>query len=297
MRTIDTSGLKSIGPRENGPWLLEDDTLLRATLRGELMRTEAEAKLQFDSYLAGRAANLDTPRPLEIVRVPTGYGVVVEYVRGIGLGMHIMLGSYTPEEAGHEMGKLLRSIHDAHSSLGVNWYKKYGQYASAVAMLLPDELGVLLESLVKSIPASNTLLHGDFHVGNVIVSDGCLSLIDMESSGFGHPVFDLAVARSRMLFNAIREAQRMGLAEDQAKEASRALWNAMLAGYFDGVGQEELASIDQRLAVLAEMEICCVAYRMTVSKPDNLHNWQRNRLLRYAQQLEELLPQISQLYF
>lgn len=70
------------------------------------LQTEADAQAVFDTYHAARLAGASTPDALEVVRVADGYGVVVEYVTGLPLGSHILLGSYSFEEAGRALGAL-----------------------------------------------------------------------------------------------------------------------------------------------------------------------------------------------
>ena len=44
---------------------------------------------------------------------------------------------------------------------------------------------------INAIPFRNTIIHGDYHPGNIMISDGELILIDMGDVSLDHPVIDL----------------------------------------------------------------------------------------------------------
>lgn len=296
MRTMDTNLLKPLGPNGTGPWRMGEDKLLRVRSGNHLIRTEDKAKEMLDIYRTC-AAVAHTPQGHEVVRLGDGFGVVVDYVGGLGLGIHVVLGSYSPSEAGRDMGKLLHGLHGSRVGVGRNWNATFRGWASALAPFLPAEIGGRLMELVDAVPEHNCLLHGDFHVGNVAVRDGRLALIDMECVGFGHPVFDLAVARSRMLRNARSEAVGLGIDAQVAERVTCEMWNSMMEGYFEGADKPELAELDRRICVLSEVEDCCFNYGIGHAGPAGPDERTKARIVRCACLLAELLPQLDRLDF
>ena len=105
MRCIDVRELEDIGHTGDGPWRLGDDRLLRASSFWGPFDTPQKAQALFDTYRAAHLATAVTPDALELVQVVAhgerSYGVVVEYVRGLGLDAHVAFGSYLlgPENA------------------------------------------------------------------------------------------------------------------------------------------------------------------------------------------------------
>mgnify|MGYP002625760965 CR=1 FL=1 len=120
MRTIDTEQFESLSRKRPGPWRMEDGRMLRIACGGHPIPTEDEAREMLATYQAC-AASVGTPNAYEIVRVPGGYGVVVDYVVGLAMGVHISIGSYTPAELGHDMAELLRRLHATHMEAGLDW--------------------------------------------------------------------------------------------------------------------------------------------------------------------------------
>ena len=45
--------------------------------------------------------------------------------------------------------------------------------------------------MIKDIPKRNTIIHGDFHIKNIMHLDNENLLIDMETLSVGHPIFEL----------------------------------------------------------------------------------------------------------
>ena len=297
MRTISTDGLKPLGPDGSGPWRLDGGLLLRTSSNGRLLRTMSEAQAVLDSYRTARLAGIDSPAPVEVVRTDGGFGAVVEYVQGLGIGPHLLIGSYTPKEVGCEMAAILRGLHAARAEGGRDWNGVFREWTHDLSALLPHKVGERLSSLVRGIPASSSLLHGDMHLGNVIVRDGRLAIIDMESVGFGHPMLDLAITRSRMFFTAPAEAERVGAGRKAGEQFAHDVWDVLLSSYFDGAGEDELAGLDRRLAVLAEVESCCCEYRIGRVGAHGLSDRQKERLALCSQRLEALLPQVERLDF
>ena len=297
MRFIDTEGLNSLSDRNTGPWRLDDDTILRTSEDHgrKPLATQEDAQAVYDVYRAVREAGIATPRPLEIVRTPEGYGVVVEYVHGAGVGLHLMLGLLTNDELGQKLGRLQRTLHAAHTSVGKDWNAEFGAWAHELSTLLPAELGDRLVKLVASIPQQNNLLHGDLHPGNVIIRKGELIPIDMEYAGYGNPLYDLAITCSRMRYNVPRVAVHRGykVSIESLTKMVATIWDAHLRSYFADVSPEELDRISLVIDVLAEVENYCFRFYHKHVAVDEMEGRQQRCFAKVSQRLAVLLPQVT----
>ena len=294
MRTVDVTALQGIGQTGGGPWLLGDEGVLRTSSQGEPFQTCSQAQRVFDAYRTACDAGAGTPRPLEVVRAGDGFGVVVEHVAGLGLLVHIAFGSYSPREAGEVLGALMRRLHGLRCASARDVRADFRGNARRLAPLLPSHVAERLVPLVDGIPEARTFLHGDVHVGNVVVSAGEPCLIDPELCGFGHPVFDLAIARTRLLLN--RNAFRRS-ADRAGREVAQDMWEACLQAYFPGAEAGYLEEMDRRCAVLAEVEHCCFKYGVGDVAARDLTDRQRARVELCASRLGVLLPRIERLDF
>ncbi|MCR4814384.1 MAG: aminoglycoside phosphotransferase family protein [Lachnospiraceae bacterium] len=69
---------------------------------------------------------------------------------------------------------------------------------------IPSEACLQLLKLTEKIPDSHTLLHADYHLKNILISDDELMLIDMDTLCAGDPIFELAtIYNSYMEFPSI----------------------------------------------------------------------------------------------
>ena len=289
MRFIDTEALVSIKDDGTGPYRLEDGTLLRTHAARRAFVTQESARYVYDVYAAAHAATGFSPAPLDLVCVPGGFGVVVEYVEGINPALHMAIGSMSPQEVGHEMAVLMRSLHAAHMGTGRDYGARFDMYAKRLAPLLPAGLGDALVATVGAIPSGDTLLHGDFHIGNVCVTKDELRVIDMESAGFGNPIFDVAVVRSRMFYTIAPEADSYKFGALNAGEAALEAWDAFFEAYCQDVDADELAELRRLIAILSELDNCCLAYGMGADTPRPLTATQQARLAVATERLRELL--------
>lgn len=61
---------------------------------------------------------------------------------------------------------------------------------------LPKDTYKKLLDMIKNIPNRNTIIHGDFHVKNIMHLENENLLIDMETLSVGHPILELACSYS-----------------------------------------------------------------------------------------------------
>ena len=290
MLTVDVAALEPLGRR--GPWQLGDGAVLKASAHGAPLRTLAQAQDVFDAYRTAYDAGAGTPRPMEVVRVGEGFGVVVEHVPGLTLMTHIAFGSYSPHEAGEVLGLLMQRLHGLVCTTGRDVGAVFRRNARVLAPLLPARIAERLVPLVDGIPTACTFLHGDVHACNVVVSEGEPRLIDLELCGFGHPVFELAIARTRLLLND----NSLSIFVDKAgNHPAKYVWESCLRTYFPGATPAFLEEVDRRTAALAEVEHCCFKFRIARTTKQDLSDKQRARIELCANRLGVLLPQIDRL--
>ena len=295
MKTIDTSVLTCLGVPGKGPWRLGEDRLVRLAQGGVPFSTEEQAQSALAVYRAARDVGANTPDAFGSVRVGGGYGIVVEFVEGVSLGMHMAIGTYSPRAAGLETGVLQRELHSVRMDVGIDWKRRFCRWARAFGSFLPEGTGARLVSLVEAIPSRNSFLHGDLHIVNAIVTEDALVPIDLESAGFGHPVFDLAITYSRVILSIRQKSQFVGLDEEYASVVAHDFWRAHLEGYFGGPGSVDLEEMERVITVLAKIENCRFAYG---EDANYCRSAQQDEQLSCAiALLEDELPRLSRLYF
>ena len=106
----------------------------------------------------------------------------------------------------------------------------------------PNEAERVLK-LIDTIPKRNTFIHQDFHPGNLMYQNGEIMLIDVDDSGVGHPIIDLA-AMYLVYVSAAKSNYKVtqnGLTKDQYAF----VWKTILKRYFNTNDDKEIAEIDR----------------------------------------------------
>ena len=106
---------------------------------------------------------------------------------------------------------------------------------------LPADQSEKLIWFIQAVPEDNHMLHGDYHIKNVMMQNGEALLIDMDTLCMGHPVFEFAsIYLAYQGFGEVdhEEIQRfLGI----PFETGAAIWAKTLRLYF---GTDDQAVLD-----------------------------------------------------
>lgn len=133
----------------------------------------------------------------DIVKVGDLYGSVFEMLNAKSFAQLLNEGESINKlvKQSVEILKLIHNTENPYSDLpnkkieAINWANDCYKY-------LPKEIGKKLIKMMEEIPDRNTIIHGDFHVKNIMHLEKENLLIDMETVAFGHPIFELACSYS-----------------------------------------------------------------------------------------------------
>jgi len=104
--------------------------------------------------------------------------------------------------------------------------------------------------MVNAVPEVDHMLHGDYHIKNVMLQDGEVLLIDMDTLCVGHPVFEFASVYNA--YQGFSETDHsnierfLGISFETGKE----LWDRTLEYYFDDKTPEEIAKIADKARII-----------------------------------------------
>ena len=191
-RRISVDGCEVIGQGANGKvYRLDPDTIIKVYLNPDsLPDIHRERELARRAFVLG----IPTAIPYDVVKVGDGYGSVFELLNAKSFAKLI---AAEPEKIDYYIGLyvgLLKKIHSTEvkpedmpdmREVALKWARFVKDY-------LPEDKGEKLVSLVEAVPVQHTMLHGDYHIKNVMLQNGEVLLIDMDTLCQGHPVFELA---------------------------------------------------------------------------------------------------------
>ena len=249
-REVSVEGCEVIGQGANGKvYRIDADTIVKVYFKSDaLPEIERERELARTALILG----IPTAIPYDVVKVGEGYGSVFELLNAKSFAKLIQTDPDSTDQVVAMSVDLLKKIHGTlvkpdkmppMKAVAQNW-------AAFLKDYLPEENFNKLVSLVDGVPEDLHMLHGDYHLKNIMLQDGEVLLIDMDTLCTGHPVFEFA-----SIFNAYQGyseldhdnmLQFLGI----HYETGTRIWEKTLELYFDGKSKEEIAEIADKAKLI-----------------------------------------------
>ena len=293
-RVFSVEGCEVIGQGANGKvYRIDRDTIVKVYLNPDaLPEIHRERELARTAFVAG----VPTAIPYDVVRIEGGgYGSVFELLNATSFAKLLIRGEKTVDEVAEMSVKLLKLIHsktvkpDAMpdmKAVALDWTGFLKDY-------LPGEQYEKLYALVDAVPQDMHMMHGDYHIKNVMLQNGEVLLIDMDTLCSGHPIFELA-----SMYNAYcgycavdhSIAQKfLGI----SYETACAFWKKSLALYLDTGDEDRIQSVEDKAKIIGYTRIM----RRTIRR-NGLNTEDGKALIEYCQTvLADLLPKVDTLLF
>ncbi|MBR3311191.1 MAG: anti-sigma factor antagonist [Solobacterium sp.] len=249
-RVISVEGCEVIGQGANGKvYRIDPDTIVKV-----YMDPDSLPDIQRERELARKALILGIPTaiPYDVVRVGEGYGSVFELLNAKSFAKILSSDSSKLDEIVRMSVDLLKKIHGTLVRPGdmPSMKEVVVKWASFLKDYLPEDKGEKLVRLVEEVPEDQHMLHGDYHIKNVMIQNGEVLLIDMDTLCVGYPIFEFA-----SIYNAYQGFSSfdhnningfLGITYEQGAE----FWDKTLKYYFDDKTQEERDIIAEKAKLL-----------------------------------------------
>ncbi len=246
LREIDVAGADVVGRgRSSTVYRIGDETIVKLYAAGVPL-----AKIQQEMDLAKKAfvAGVPTAISYDMVTAGGAYGVVFEMLDNADTVGHTITAH--PEQFEEIMEKFVAVYKTMHStdieemggfsSLHDTW-NKWAEGMEASGAFTGEETSQLKE-MIAAIPERSTMVHCDFHAGNVMYQKGEIVVIDMADIGYGHPIFDLAGGAFHARYSGSATRQEV---HGMNQENMLRFWDKLLALYFETEDEQKLAEIKE----------------------------------------------------
>ncbi len=191
-RRISVEGCEVIGQGANGMvYRIDPDTIVKVYRNPDaLPEIHRERELARSAFILG----IPTAIPYDVVRVGEGYGSVFELLNATSFAKLLINGQKTVEEVAEMSVDLLKLIHSTvvkpdtmpdMKAVALDWADFLKEY-------LPEDKWAKLHKLIEDVPYDMHMMHGDYHIKNVMLQNGEVLLIDMDTLCHGNPIFELA---------------------------------------------------------------------------------------------------------
>ncbi len=241
-RKLSVEGCEVIGEGANGiVYRTDPDTIVKVYKNPDsLEEIHKERELARKAFVMG----VPTAIPYDVVQVGDLYGSVFELLSAKSFAKLLNEGVST-EELAKESVSILKTIHSTILKPGELPSKKKEAlvWAEFDVDHLPEEIGSKLLKMFNEIPETNNMLHGDFHIKNIMQQNGENLLIDMDTLSMGHPIFEFAAIYAAYIgFSCVDKengAKFLGITRQQCED----FWKYTVKYYFEGEAPEKVESI------------------------------------------------------
>lgn len=166
---------------------LEDAKVLKLFHKG--YPKEAVEK-EFSNAKAVQVMDFPKPNAYEIVRCEGQLGIIYDRVEGISL-LEWVTETQDVQQCAIYMADLHKAIFQNGTS-GVPNYKEFLEHCLAKGLSANVGKQREVREMLARLKSGNTLCHGDFHPGNIFISDGRAVVIDFMNVCHGPYLYDIA---------------------------------------------------------------------------------------------------------
>lgn len=231
--------------RSSTVYRIGDETIVKLYAAGvPLAKIRQEMDLAKKAFVAG----VPTAISYDMVTAGGAYGVVFEMLDNADtVGRTITAHPEQFEEIMEKFVAVYKTLHSTDieemggfSSLHDTW-NKWAEGMEASGAFTGEETS-LLKEMIAAIPERSTMVHCDFHAGNVMYQKGEIVVIDMADIGYGHPIFDLAGGAFHARYSGSATRQKV---HGMNQENMLRFWDTLLALYFETEDEQKLAEIKE----------------------------------------------------
>lgn len=293
-RMLSVEGCEVIGQGANGQvYRIDPETIVKAYRNPDaLPEIRRERELARTAFVLG----IPTAIPYDVVRIAGGgYGSVFELLNANSFAKLLATGEMSVDEAAERSVALLKIIHGTAVKPGTvpDMKETALKWTDRLKGYLDPALVEQLRALFALVPEDDHLLHGDYHVKNVMLQDGESLLIDMDTLCHGHPVFELgSMFNAYVGYNETDHAMAerfLGIPYEMAT----ALWDRELHLYLSGRDEATVRSVGEKAMIVGYTRIMQRMLRLRASGDQSAQANIDNCL----QHLEALLPRTDTLVF
>lgn len=291
-RRVSVEGCETIGKGSNGEvYRISPDTIVKVYLNNDaLPDIHRERELARTAFILG----IPTAIPYDVVRVNDSYGSVFELLNASSFTKVLDAEPERTDEIVDLYVELLKKIHATEvqpedmpdeKAIVLGWVRDVKPY-------LPEEKWKKLYRLVEEVPENHHMIHGDYHTKNVMMQDGEVLLIDMDTLCYGDPVFEFAsVFNAYVGFYAGKPLPKGKTFIGLDYEHGVQVFEKTLRRYFGTEEEEVLNAVKDKAALVGYTRVL----RRTLRRCDMNDPEERNAVRFFIQQISDLLERVDTL--
>ena len=292
-RVVSVEGCEVIGEGFNGKvYRIDQDNVVKT-----YKNADALSEIQHEREVARLALILGVPTAIsyDVVRVGDSYGSVFELLNAKSFAKILANEPERMDFCVKEYVKMLRKIHGIVVPEGKlpAIKEQFLRLAERMKERLPEDLWMKLKRMTEEIPESDHMIHGDFHTKNIVLSDGEVLVIDMDTLSTGHPIFDLVFMYNAYVGFSEYDHDVVLRFQGYSAEISRKFWHESLAAYLGTSDEDRIREVEEKVRILSY----CYLIDWSIRHPGANGDKDAETLALWKERLLELLPKAESLSF
>ena len=193
IREVSVEGCPVIGKGFFGTvYRLDNDTIVKlynSPDSDSIRMIENERKMARTAFIKG----IPTAISYDTVRCGNHYGSVFELLEAKTMNEILVADLSKADELVREYAEFVKLVHNTAMDAGAlpSAVDAYAGYLETIRKYISDECYDRIKALFEKMPEDHHVVHGDFHMKNIMLTKEGPMLIDMDTLNEGNPVFDL----------------------------------------------------------------------------------------------------------
>lgn len=253
-RKISVDGLQLIGKGMTGSvYRMDEETVIKVfnpNINFDMLVKQENDKAR-NAFISG----IPTAIPYDIVRVGDCYGTVYELLNAKDLVTVITEDKEHMDEYIRTFAQTVREMHETKidaDKFEPTKQKSIQAVGYLASVLTPDEMEKVRE-IYANVPDRESFIHGDCHIGNVMVQDGKMMFIDFATAGMGHPIFDMGSMYSlfRERANDPKAIAESPILSHFTQEEIKRIWDVYIRAYLGTDDETMIKKAEKQIAGLS----------------------------------------------
>ena len=254
-RRLDVTGCSVLGEGANGKvYRYDSDTIVKVYKDAvSLEDIKRERELARTAFILG----IPTAIPYDVVKVGDSYGSVFELLDAKSFD-ELMIED--PEGnldfVVSESVRVAKTLHGTDAPDGLPLQKDTViHWIGEMDGLLSAEHTAKLRALIDNIPETDKMIHGDYHIKNIMLQNGETLLIDMDTLCRGNEIYELAFMFNAYVGYAVADPRNIEKFLGISISTAEKIWKRSLMLYFDTDDEERLSEIERKASLIGYLRV------------------------------------------
>ena len=290
-REVSIDGCKALGHGAKGDvYRYNDELVIKVFNQNNTYRdVEQEITMSREAFILG----IPTAISFGIVSVGDQYGAMYELLDSDTMSGHIARAPGQVDQYAIMMADLAREIHSIEVTEEDGFPEAAGRMLDYIDGGVGREDKALAEKcrkLFEALPHSQTLVHGDFHTGNVFLQNGEPLLIDLDRISWGHPMIEIS---DLYYFYVLLGEDDPSVVEDFmgfSYDTAKRFYSTFLKHYLETEDEERLQEVTEKASLLG-----CTRMIRKLRKKGSVSESEREKIDRYLSRIADLTERLDTL--